>query len=66
MVEEVCSIRNDIVGMDAAIISNPKVWEASGHIANFTDPLVECKICHQRFREDFKDQIKIMNLFIKV
>lgn len=50
--------RNDIVGMDAAIISNPKVWEASGHIANFTDPLVECKICHQRFREDFKDQIK--------
>lgn len=44
--------REDIVGLDAAIIMNPKVWEASGHVAGFTDPLVECKKCHQRFRED--------------
>lgn len=44
--------RDDIVGIDAALIMNPKVWEASGHIANFTDPLVECKYCHARFRVD--------------
>jgi glycyl-tRNA synthetase len=46
------SSRNDMVGMDAAIIMNPRVWEASGHIAEFTDPLVECKGCHTRFRAD--------------
>ena len=50
--------REDMVGMDASIILNPKVWEASGHIAHFTDPLIECKICHQRFRADLEDQIK--------
>lgn len=44
--------RDDVVGLDAAIIMNPKVWEASGHIANFTDPLVECKKCRSRFRAD--------------
>ena len=44
--------REDIVGFDAALIMNPKVWEASGHLANFTDPLVECKKCHERFRAD--------------
>jgi len=44
--------REDMVGVDAAIIMNPRVWEASGHIQNFSDPLVECKKCHQRFRED--------------
>ncbi|HCP08615.1 MAG TPA: glycine--tRNA ligase, partial [Candidatus Moranbacteria bacterium] len=44
--------RMDMVGQDGAIIMNPKAWEASGHISNFTDPLVECKKCHQRFRED--------------
>ncbi len=44
--------REDMVGIDAAIIMNPKVWEASGHVSGFTDPLVECKKCHQRFRED--------------
>ncbi len=44
--------REDIVGIDAALIMNPKVWEASGHIANFQDPLVECKNCHSRFRAD--------------
>lgn len=44
--------RDDMVGIDAAIIMNPRVWEASGHVSGFTDPLVECKKCHQRFRED--------------
>lgn len=47
--------RDDIVGLDAAIIMNPKVWEASGHVAGFTDPLVECKRCHKRFRADKPD-----------
>lgn len=50
--------RGDIVGMDASIILNPKVWEASGHVANFTDPLVECKLCHERLRADQEDLIK--------
>ncbi|HVY67624.1 MAG TPA: glycine--tRNA ligase [Patescibacteria group bacterium] len=44
--------RDDMVGIDAALIMNPKVWQASGHLANFTDPLVECKNCHARFRAD--------------
>lgn len=44
--------RDDVVGADAAIIMNPKVWEASGHTEAFTDPLVECKACHHRFRAD--------------
>jgi glycyl-tRNA synthetase len=44
--------RDDMVGIDAALIMNPKVWEASGHVATFTDPLVECKACHSRFRAD--------------
>jgi glycyl-tRNA synthetase len=43
--------RSDIVGIDAALIMNPKVWAASGHLENFTDPLVECGKCHGRFRE---------------
>ncbi|QQS15586.1 MAG: glycine--tRNA ligase [Candidatus Moraniibacteriota bacterium] len=44
--------RNDMVGLDAAIIMNPKVWEASGHISGFNDFLVECKECHERLRPD--------------
>jgi len=44
--------REDIVGIDAAIFMNPKIWEASRHVSEFSDPLVECKKCHQRFRED--------------
>ncbi|MBI2041496.1 MAG: glycine--tRNA ligase [Candidatus Nealsonbacteria bacterium] len=44
--------RNDMVGIDAALIMNPKVWEASGHLKEFSDPLVECKKCHKRFRFD--------------
>lgn len=41
-----------IVGLDSAIIQNPKTWEASGHLNNFSDPLIECLECHARFRED--------------
>jgi glycyl-tRNA synthetase len=50
--------RDDMVGIDAALIMNPKVWEASGHLANFSDPLVECKKCHHRFREDQLEEKK--------
>ncbi len=49
--------RDDVVGMSASIIMNPKVWEASGHVAGFNDPLIECKTCHQRFRADQEDII---------
>ena len=44
--------REDIYGIDAAILMNPKTWEASGHTATFADPLVECKECKSRFRAD--------------
>ena len=44
--------RTDMVGIDPAIIMNPKVWEASGHVKQFADPLVECAKCHERFRAD--------------
>jgi glycyl-tRNA synthetase len=44
--------REDVVGLDAAVIMNPVVWERSGHVTSFTDPLVECKNCHNRFRQD--------------
>ncbi len=44
--------RDDVVGIDAAIIMNPLVWRASGHEATFTDPLTDCKNCHHRFRAD--------------
>lgn len=44
--------RDDIEGVDAAILMHPRVWEASGHVAGFTDPLVECRQCHRRFRAD--------------
>jgi glycyl-tRNA synthetase len=45
--------RDDVVGLDSAIILNPKTWEASGHLSSFSDPLVECKKCHARFRFDY-------------
>src|SRR5688572_11123149 len=46
------TMREDIVGLDAAIIMNRTVWQASGHETNFTDPLVDCKTCKARFRAD--------------
>ncbi|MEZ4412060.1 MAG: glycine--tRNA ligase [Gemmatimonadales bacterium] len=47
--------RDDIEGLDAAILMHPKVWEASGHVSGFTDPLVDCKTCKARFRADKLD-----------
>jgi glycyl-tRNA synthetase len=44
--------RDDIVALDSAILQHPRVWEASGHLAGFTDPLVDCRACGQRFRAD--------------
>ncbi|MBI4120562.1 MAG: glycine--tRNA ligase [Parcubacteria group bacterium] len=49
--------RDDMVGLDAALIMNSKVWESSGHLSNFNDPLVECESCHNRFREEDVSQI---------
>jgi glycyl-tRNA synthetase len=48
----VVTSRPDVVGLDCSIIMHPKVWEASGHVANFTDPMVDCKKCKARFRAD--------------
>ena len=45
-------MRDDVVGLDSAILMSPKVWEASGHLANFTDPLVDCRSCKERWRAD--------------
>src|SRR5258708_37384560 len=45
-------LREDVVGIDDSIIMNPTVWEKSGHVEAFSDPLVECKICNARFRAD--------------
>ena len=44
--------RDDIEGLDAAILMHPRVWEASGHVAGFVDPLVDCRTCKGRFRAD--------------
>jgi glycyl-tRNA synthetase len=48
--------RDDIVALDSAIIQHPMTWVASGHVAGFTDPLVDCRTCHLRFRADHLDQ----------
>ena len=51
--------REDMVGLDGGILMNSKIWEASGHLKEFKDPLIECKDCHHRFRPDkVKDQSK--------
>lgn len=52
------SARENIFGINASILMNPKVWEASGHTAAFTDPLVECKVCHERIRADQEEEIR--------
>lgn len=49
------TLRDDVVGLDASIIMHPRVWEASGHVAGFTDPLVECALCGARVRADHVD-----------
>ena len=48
--------RDDVVGLDAAVLMHPDVWRASGHVQSFADPLVECRECHQRWREDQLDE----------
>ena len=45
-------LRHEVIGLDAAILSSPRIWEASGHLANFTDPLVDCRNCNERWRAD--------------
>jgi glycyl-tRNA synthetase len=49
---DIITSRPDVVGMDASILMHPKVWEASGHVKNFHDPLIDCKQCKTRFRAD--------------
>jgi glycyl-tRNA synthetase len=49
-------LRHDVVGLDASILMHPRVWEASGHLANFSDPLVECTRCNHRFRADHLEE----------
>lgn len=51
--------RDDMYGVDAAILMNPKAWEASGHVAGFSDPLVECSACKKRFREDHLEDNRV-------
>ena len=50
--------RPDVVGIDSAILMHPRVWEASGHVAGFTDPLIDCKKCKARFRADKLDEAR--------
>lgn len=56
--KNIVSEREDVVGLDSSILHHPMVWEASGHKTSFTDPLIECKICHQRFRSDNQETFK--------
>src|SRR5262245_20974479 len=44
--------RDDVVALDSAILMHPKTWEASGHLNSFTDPMVDCRTCKQRYRAD--------------
>jgi glycyl-tRNA synthetase len=50
--------RDDVVALDSAILQHPRTWEASGHLSSFTDPLVDCRTCKQRFRADHLDQLQ--------
>jgi glycyl-tRNA synthetase len=50
--KEMTQIHDNVVGLDASILMHPRVWEASGHVTNFTDPMVDCKQCKSRFRAD--------------
>ncbi len=50
--------RDDVEGLDAAILMHPKVWEASGHVEGFTDPLIDCRTCKHRFRSDALEEMK--------
>jgi glycyl-tRNA synthetase len=56
---EMTQLHDNIVGLDASILMHPRVWEASGHVENFTDPLVDCKKCKSRVRADQIDPEKL-------
>ena len=60
--KEMTRMHDNIVGLDASILMHPRVWEASGHVSNFTDPMVDCKVCKSRFRAD---QIYLMSCMWK-
>ncbi|HET9496188.1 MAG TPA: glycine--tRNA ligase [Chloroflexia bacterium] len=49
---DMVQLRDDIVGLDSSILMSPQIWQASGHVTEFTDPLVDCKVCKHRFRAD--------------
>ncbi len=55
--KDVVQKRRDVVPIDASILSSPKIWEASGHLQNFTDPLVDCRNCKERWRSDHIDGV---------
>ena len=57
--------RDDMVGLDASIFLSPKVWEASGHVANFTDALIDCKSCHYRTRADHLIEDNVENVKVE-
>ena len=50
--------RDDVVALDSAIIQHPRTWEASGHLAGFTDPLVDCRTCGRRYRADHLGELE--------
>ncbi|NLC59482.1 MAG: glycine--tRNA ligase [Armatimonadetes bacterium] len=56
--QSVVRARPDMVGLDAAILMHPRVWEASGHVAGFADPMVDCRQCKQRFRADHLENLE--------
>ncbi len=56
--KNIVDMRDNIVGIDSSIIYHPEVWKASGHVDSFSDPLIECKVCHARFRADQPDEIQ--------
>lgn len=56
--EEVVRKHDNIVGLSTSILMNPRVWEASGHTEAFADPLIECKVCHERIRADQEEEVK--------
>ncbi len=58
---EMVQYRSDVLGLDSAIFQHPRTWEASGHLQNFTDPLVDCKACKNRFRADHIEGDKCPN-----
>jgi glycyl-tRNA synthetase len=58
---EAMTRRVDVVGLDASILMHPKVWQASGHVDNFSDPMIDCKKCKSRFRADHLEEKKCPN-----